>query len=257
MKPDIPKADATAFFEQLDDPRSILSLFDYLPNVSLFVKDLNHRFVKVNRNFLVRHGLSQESEALGKCDLDFHPPALAEQYVAEDKKVMQSRTPIIEAVWLVLNHDGTPLWYLCTKLPMLNKRGEVIGLAGFLTPHDRANQPHGSYDRLGKVCNYVLKNYGSEITVASMAQQIDISVSQLQREFASHFNMSPRDYLAKVRLSVAQHQLLHSDKSLGRIAIDCGYYDQSHFNRIFRQAMGQTPRDFQKHFEHPASIPEN
>ncbi len=48
---------------------------------------------------------------------------------------------------------------------------------------------------------------------------------------------------------MAQHQLLHSDKPLGRIAVECGYYDQSHFNRIFRKATGQTPRDFQKRFE--------
>ncbi len=41
-----------AFFGQLDDPRSVLKLFDYMPNVSLFVKDREHRFVKVNRNFL-------------------------------------------------------------------------------------------------------------------------------------------------------------------------------------------------------------
>jgi PAS domain S-box-containing protein len=237
------------FFAELDDARSILGLFDHLPDVSLFVKNAEHRFVKVNRNFLSRHGLQNEDEAIGKCDFDFHPPAMAEQYVAEDKKVMQSRNAIVDEVWLVLRHDGMPVWYLSTKLPMLNRQGEVIGLAGILKPHDRANQPHGPYGRLGKVCNFVLENYGSQITVESMAEQIDISISQLQREFATYFRMSPRDYLAKVRLSMAQHQLLHSDKSLGRIAIECGYYDQSHFNRIFRKATGQTPREFQNQFE--------
>ncbi len=122
---------------------------------------------------------------------------MAEQYVAEDKRVMQTRQPIIDEVWLVLSHDGTPVWYLSTKLPLVNRLNEVIGLAGFLTPHHRANQPHGPYGRLGKVCNFVLENYGSDISVESMAKQIDISVSQLQREFSSHFNMSPREYLAR------------------------------------------------------------
>jgi AraC-like DNA-binding protein len=238
-----------SFFQQLDDSRSVLKLFDYMPSVSLFIKDSQHRFVKVNRNFLVRHGLSDESDAIGKRDIDFHPPAMAEQYVAEDKKVMQSRQPIIDEVWLVMSHDGTPIWYLSTKLPMVNKLGDVIGLAGFLTPHDRANQPHGPYGRLGKVCNFVLKNYASDITVESMAHQIDISVSQLQREFSTYFHMSPRDYVAQVRLSMAQHQLLNSDKPLGTIAVECGFYDQSHFNRIFRKTTGQTPRDFQKQFD--------
>jgi AraC-like DNA-binding protein len=243
---------ADAFFADLDDARSVLALFEYLPDVSLFIKDQQHRFVKVNQNFLRRHGLHFEYEAVGKGDFDFHPPAMAEQYVTEDRLVMQTRQAIVDAVWLVLRHDGMPLWYLSTKLPMLNHRGDVIGLAGILKPHDRANQTHGPYARLAKVCNYVLKNFAQPITVESMAEQIEISVSQLQREFASNFKMSPREYLAKVRLNMAQHQLLHTSKALGNIAIDCGYYDQSHFNRIFRKATGLTPREFQLHFERKA-----
>ncbi len=173
---------------------------------------------------------------------------MAEQYVAEDKRVMQTRQPIIDEVWLVLSHDGTPVWYLSTKLPLVNRLNEVIAwLISHAAPSSQP--PHGPYGRLGKFVTFVLENYGSDISVESMAKQIDISVSQLQREFSSHFNMSPREYLAKVRLSMAQHQLLHSDKPLGRIAVECGYYDQSHFNRIFRKATGQTPRDFQKRFE--------
>jgi AraC-like DNA-binding protein len=236
------------FFQLLGNSQSIVSLFDLLPNVILFVKDTRHRFVRVNVAFVKHVGLNDPSEAIGKCDYHFHPPVMAEQYAAEDKRVMQSREPIIDAVWLVLGGDGMPGWYLCSKIPVTDALGSVIGLAGFLVPHDRANHPFGPYGRLSQVCDFVLKNYGSPITVVQMAEQVDISVSQLQREFGAHFGMSPRQYLSKVRLSMAQKALIHTDEPLSNIALSCGFYDQSHFNKVFRQATGQTPREYQSRF---------
>ena len=62
----------------------VLQLFDALPDVHLFVKDRQSRFTRANTAWLRMHGCRSEAEAIGKSDFDFHPPALASQYVAED-----------------------------------------------------------------------------------------------------------------------------------------------------------------------------
>jgi len=94
----------------------------------------------------------------------------------------------------------------------------------------------------------VLAHHRERLTVAELAGMANLSVSQLQREFRRLFNMSPGDYLIRVRLLVARRQLEETHLPVGEIALDCGFYDQSHFNRAFRQQVGLTPRAYRKRF---------
>ena len=82
----------------------VLDLFDALPDVFLFVKNRESRFVKFNKAWLTMHGCATAADALGKTDYDYHPPALAAQYVAEDEQVMRSGKPLCDQAWLVPDH---------------------------------------------------------------------------------------------------------------------------------------------------------
>ena len=101
----------------------VLALFDALPDIHLFVKDRESRFVRVNEACRTLHGCDSAADVIGKTDYDFHPPALADQYVAEDQRVMRSRKPRRDQPWLVADHWGMPQWYLCTKLPLFDLSG--------------------------------------------------------------------------------------------------------------------------------------
>ena len=101
----------------------VLDLFDALPDVFLFVKNRESRFVKFNKAWLSMHGCATAADALGKTDYDYHPPALATQYVAEDERVMRSGKPLCDQAWLVPDHTGMPRWYLCTKIPLFDADG--------------------------------------------------------------------------------------------------------------------------------------
>jgi AraC-like DNA-binding protein len=240
--------DAARFFREHALADNIAALFDYLPRVYLFVKDRRHRFLKVNRGWLALHGCATEAEALGKTDHDFHPPALAAQYIEEDQRVMESRRPLPDQVWLVRSADGMPRWYYSTKLPLLNRRGAVIGIAGVLRPYEFAGDAPGDYHRLTPACEYALAHYAQPITVSDLARRAHFSVSQLQREFQRLFGMSPSDYLLRVRLLMARRALEQTAAPAGQIALDCGFYDQSHFNRAFRAATGLRPLEYRKRF---------
>src|SRR6476620_3129613 len=78
-----------------------LALFDHLPDVYLFVKDANHVFRAVNKAEWRFHGCHSAEEMIGKKDADFHPPVMAEQYVAEDRRVIESGKALVDQVWLV------------------------------------------------------------------------------------------------------------------------------------------------------------
>lgn len=234
---------------------AMLSLFDHLPDVLLFAKDRDHRFRIVNRAEAAFHGVSDPADMLGKTDEDFHPPVLARQYVAEDVRVMETRTPSVNQVWLVGGAGGRPKWYACTKVPVVTPDGRVIGIAGISRPHDRAGSAPGEYARLIPAVEHVLENYAEPIAIAELATLANLSVSRFQREFRRLFGMTPRDYILEVRLQAARRALDQSTASLGAIALDCGFCDQSYFVKRFKAATGMRPLDYRRRFGKPTDPP--
>lgn len=230
----------------VSEAEQTLALFDALPDVYLFVKDRQSRFTRVNDAFLALHGCGSLREAVGTTDHDYHPPALAAQYVAEDELVMRSGKPLRDQVWLVCDPAGVPRWYLCTKLPLFAADGTVSGLAGVLRPFDHAGNAPDEYRRLTPVLEYVLAHYRQRIGVTELAGRAGLSASQLQREFRRLFGMTVGDYLLRLRLLMAQRRLRETADAIGRIAIDCGFYDQAHFTRAFKTHTGQTPREYRR-----------
>lgn len=224
----------------------LLGLLDDLPDVYVFVKDRQSRFVKGNRPWLQMHGCRTSADIAGKTDGDFHPAALAAQYVAEDRRVMKSGRPLHDQAWLVRDRSGVPRWFLCTKIPLFDARGGVNGLAGVLRPFDRAGNAPDEYRRLTPVMEHVTAQYGRRITLADLARLADLSVSQLHREFRRLFNISPGDYILWTRLIMARRRLEESTDPIGRVARDCGFYDQSHFTRAFKQHTGVPPLEYRR-----------
>jgi AraC-like DNA-binding protein len=232
----------------LDDPRVPFELFDHVPGVYLFIKDREHRFVKVNRGTLQLHACETEDEMLGFTDFDFHPPAFASQYTEEDRRVMESRRTLSDQVWLVTGADGMPHWYLSTKIPLIGIAGDVIGIAGVMRPFNHTGEAPGEYRRLTPALEFVLEHFGDRVTVDDIAKRAHLSVSHLQREFQRIFGMTPSDYLLRVRLLMARRRLEQTNEPIGKLALDCGFYDQSHFTRAFRRATGLRPLDYRRRF---------
>src|ERR1700761_3801648 len=108
------KAFQTTFFEHHPNAWTVMSLFDSLPNTAFYAKDVQSRFVRMNELCLHINGASTEEEVLGKTDRDFSPPAMAEAYLSEDRRVMDQGRPIVGQVWLVFHLRRLPHWYVST-----------------------------------------------------------------------------------------------------------------------------------------------
>jgi transcriptional regulator GlxA family with amidase domain len=139
-----------------------------------------------------------------------------------------------------------PHWYLCTKLPLFDTAGRVSGVAGILQPFGHAGHAPDEYRRLTSALEYVVANYGRSLKVGDLARRADLSPSQLQREFRRLFGMTVGDYILRLRLLMARRRLRTTTDAVGRIATECGFYDQAHFTRAFRKYTGQTPLDYRR-----------
>ena len=136
---------------------------------------------------------------------------------------------------MVPGKNGLPRLYLCSKIPLHDRRNKVIGLAGLNRPYEFSAGDSAGYSRLMSVITFVTENYARDIEVTDMAEHVLLSVSQLQREFSKSFGIAPNRYLREVRVGVVRHLLKDSDQPLSKIATDCGFYDQSHMTRHFKR----------------------
>ena len=232
------------FFRSLGEPLDLLQLFDFLPQVYMYVKERDGRYLKANRVVCRVVGVDSEEKIIGKTDFDFFPPAIATQYVEEDQRVITSELPLTDQMWLVPDTNGVPQVYLCNKIPLFDRSKTVVGIAGVKRPYDQTATAGGGHGRLLKVVQFVTSHYGDDISVADMAEQACLSSSQLHREFSRLFDITPNRYLREVRVGVARHQLEIGEMSMAQIAHQCGFYDQSHFSRQFKSSTGLTPKQY-------------
>jgi AraC-like DNA-binding protein len=100
--------------------------------------------------------------------------------------------------------------------------------------------------QIRRVAAHIEANLGATIRIKDLATLIDLSLSHFSRAFKKNFADSPHRYLMRRRLERAQGMMLTTNTSLGRIAGDCGFADQAHFNRLFRQLVGESPRAWRR-----------
>ncbi|MFL9923095.1 AraC family transcriptional regulator [Herbaspirillum lusitanum] len=79
------------------------------------------------------------------------------------------------------------------------------------------------------------------LSLASIAAECGLSRSHFARQFKHSTGMPVHMWLQNLRIERARHMLLHTDKTVTQIALECGFADQSHFSRVFRNMLGTTP----------------
>ena len=103
-----------------------------------------------------------------------------------------------------------------------------------------------STEQIKTVLNYIRKNYASRLTLADLADVLNLSPEHFCRLFHSITGKSPIDYLNYYRIECACELLSSSQKSITEVAYSCGFNDLSYFNRIFKRYKKVTPGHYQK-----------
>ena len=236
------------FFRSLGDAAEFLRLFDYLPNVFLYVKDAEGRFVALNQARLDMWGVRHAEEVIGKTDLDLHPIYWGKQYRDEDRKVIRAGEPLANQVWLVPVHDGSLRTFVSSKIPLRDRSGHCIGIAGVMYPLDPLD-PSDDRSNDGPIdvaVRKMLREFQEPIEIKSLAEEVGLSVSQLNRRFRARYQMSPSEYLQRVRIHEACRLLADTDDSIAEVAHDTGFYDQAHLTRTFKKWREMTPSEFRR-----------
>jgi AraC-like DNA-binding protein len=92
-----------------------------------------------------------------------------------------------------------------------------------------------------KVRDYIDAHIASPVLVADLCALVYRSEAHFARAFKRTFGKSPHSFVVRRRVELAAQYMLTSDATLSDIALRCGFTDQAHLCKHFRQAIGQTP----------------
>ena len=92
-----------------------------------------------------------------------------------------------------------------------------------------------------RVFAHVEANLCRRIPIQELARLLSLSAGHFCRAFKCTFGVSPRDYVLRRRIEVAQGLMLTTTEPLSSIAVRCGMCDQPHFTRSFHRIVGETP----------------
>ena len=97
-----------------------------------------------------------------------------------------------------------------------------------------------------KRINAVMQSiYRGQQNIDKLAQIACFGYKQFKRIFADYVGANPKDYLRIVRFQKALHILqIQPQISLTQLSYECGYYDQAHFTKDFKQFSGYTPTEY-------------
>jgi PAS domain S-box-containing protein len=104
------------------------TIMNNLPD-HIYFKDRESRFIRINNDHARSFGLSDPSEAVGKTDFDFFTEEHARQAYDDEQKIIQTGQMLHREEKLT-RPDRPDTWSSTTKLPMLDKEGQIIGTFG-------------------------------------------------------------------------------------------------------------------------------
>ncbi len=157
----------------------------------------------------------------------------------------------------VLRHKATFAHYLHfaelfkdSSADLLEKQSELIEFFGQLFSQLETNALHatGAPDEntgdLHTVRLYMDDHCSENLSLDVLTAQANCSPGYFIKAFKTHSGFTPHAYLINRRIQLGQ-QLLKQGMPIAEAALEAGFSDQAHFQRIFKKLVAATPRQYQ------------
>lgn len=87
------------------------------------------------------------------------------------------------------------------------------------------------------------------IEISELSALYGCSDEAFRKKFAKHFGMPPKKYITEQKMLFLKKALLNSQKSIEKVARECGFDDNNYFSRLFKAKVGCTPSQFRKKYK--------
>ena len=123
---------------------------------------------------------------------------------------------------------------------------EILGQLLFTEDTAKTSRPLW----VGKLEEILRSGYSEKFSLDELSRELSIHPVHLSRSFSQYFHCTLGEYVRNLRVERSLAFMSYKNLSLTEIASECGFADQSHFLRSFKQIMGVSPSTYRKLLSH-------
>ena len=171
---------------------------------------------------------------------------------ARDAGIKESREAIREAY---LKTPVIPREKFVSTLRLLTVFAELLSIKSnqIVVTHDNAESPV-----ITKAKNFIKEKHTEEISLHQVAREVHVSSFYLCKLFRKATGMTFTEFVCRTRLEAAKRLLLNPHLRVSEIVYEVGFQSLTHFNRVFKKTMGESPTSYRSripgHRHAPTSI---
>ncbi|BFH17437.1 AraC family transcriptional regulator [Paenibacillus melissococcoides] len=155
-----------------------------------------------------------------------------------EKEKNKACSKLLNRTMGALTRNGSPLEIETALIEMMHK---------LVSKHasDLTHEPYGMLEPkyVNLIKEYIHAHYTDRITLETLEQKAGISRYHLIRMFKKSTHVPPHAYQNLLRINHAKKELKNR-RPIAEIAVDTGFYDQSHFAKAFAKIVGATPQTY-------------
>lgn len=226
----------------------IRQMADAVPGVLFNIVDAEERIVAFNRANCEVCNFKNEMEVVGEKVVNLFPAVLAEAYLSLYREARESGQPIQNRI-TAHGADRSTNLRVANVFPLRDAAGTVIGTAVFYRVVEAPHTKPDWYGAIKTAVAHIDAHFRKRLSLEDLARVSGMSVTTFRRVFAQVMETTPGDYIATIRINHARRLLSTTSMKVFDIALECGFYDQSHFIRTFKRLRRQTPAHYRRaHF---------
>ncbi len=169
-----------------------------------------------------------------------------QQSIWQTKEFIRVNKPLFSDDTLYKKFIETMTLLMATETHLLEKEqklAELVTNIFMATCHHNSKTAISTQSsHLEKIRHYLSNNLQEDITLVEYAEKLNKSPYTLLRQFKTNFGITPHAYRTNCRIEAAR-KLLQQGKDISDTALECGFFDQSHFHRCFKAMTTVTPRE--------------
>jgi AraC-like DNA-binding protein/ligand-binding sensor protein len=97
---------------------------------------------------------------------------------------------------------------------------------------------------IARAREFIHEHHSEELTLAQVARSINTSTFYFCKLFKKVTGINFTEYVSRVRIERAKNLLLNPNLRVSEIAFEVGFQSLTHFNRMFKKILGQSPTDY-------------
>ena len=163
--------------------------------------------------------------------------------------VLFRRTARLAAEWdLSSNTEQLKKAYFSTRVLSPKQHGAVVDLLKIAAQHlsMASNQIHIQEQNaeptvIVRAKEFIKTHQSEDLSLGQVAKAVSMSTFYFCKMFKRVTGINFTDYLSRVRVEKAKNLLLNPNLRVSEIAYEVGFQSLTHFNRVFKRILGQSP----------------